>query len=293
MKRRDEVLVGIVATAAVGLGVVGSLYLARGGLLPGYEVYSVYDWGSGLRQGQPVMLSGVSVGYVSTTDIRRDGKLVVGMRIYNRYEVPLGTTSKVAPNGVFGDMMVTLHPSQVTDEHFAPGDTIPAGPPSVGIGEILGKVDTISRDIGALTAALRSELVDAKGLAELRATVTSAHDLIETLDRVAGEQSRELTRTQQAVRRVAGAVDSAQVDSTIRAVGDLSTNMAALGADLRTTAANLDAVLTKLEAGQGSAGLLLNDPGMYRDTRALLQRLDSLTADFQRNPRKYIKFSVF
>jgi hypothetical protein len=32
---------------------------------------------------------------------------------------------------------------------------------------------------------------------------------------------------------------------------------------------------------------------MYRDTRALLQRLDSLTADFQRNPRKYIKFSVF
>ena len=67
----------------------------------------------------------------------------------------------------------------------------------------------------------------------------------------------------------------------------------ALGADLRTTAANLDAVLKKLEAGQGSAGLLLNDPGMYRDTRALLQRLDSLTADFQRNPRKYIKFSVF
>ena len=291
MKRRDEVLVGIVATASLGLGVVGSLYLARGGLLPGYEVYSVYDWGSGLRQGQPVMLSGVSVGYVSTTDIRRDGKLVVGMRIYNRYEVPLGTTSKVAPNGVFGDMM--LHPTRATDEHFAPGDTIPAGPPSVGIGEILGKVDTISRDVGALTAALREELVDAKGLAELRATVAAAHDLIETLDRVAAEQSRELTRTQQAVRRVAGAVDSAQVDSTLRAVGDLSTNMAALGADLRATAANLDAVLTKLEAGQGSAGLLLNDPGMYRDTRALLQRLDSLTADFQRNPRKYIKFSIF
>ena len=293
MKRRDEVLVGIVATAAVGLGVVGSLYLARGGLLPGYEVYSVFDWGSGLRQGQPVMLSGVSVGYVATTDIRRDGKLVVGMRIYNRYEVPIGTTSRVAPNGVFGDMMVTLQPSQATDAHFAPGDTIPAGAPSVGVGEILGKVDSIGRDVQALTQALRTELVDERGLADLRQTVRAAQTLIETLDRVAAEQSRELTRTQQSVRRVAGALDSAQVDSTLHAVGDLAGNVAKLTADLQGTAANLDAVLKKLESGEGSAGRLLNDDGLYRDTRALLQRLDSLTADFQRNPRKYIKFSVF
>jgi len=293
MKRRDEVLVGIVATAAVGLGIVGSLYLARGGLLPGYEVYSVFDWGSGLRQGQPVMLSGVSVGYVATTDIRRDGKLVVGMRIYNRYEVPIGTTSRVAPNGVFGDMMVTLQPSQATDAHFAPGDTIPAGAPTVGVGEILGKVDSIGRDVQALTQALRTELVDERGLADLRQTVRAAQSLIETLDRVAAEQSRELTRTQQSVRRVAGALDSAQVDSTLHAVGDLAGNVAKLTADLQGTAANLDAVLKKLESGEGSAGRLLNDDGLYRDTRALLQRLDSLTADFQRNPRKYIKFSVF
>lgn len=293
MKRRDEVLVGIVATAAVGLGVVGSLYLARGGLLPGYEVYSVFDWGAGLRQGQPVMLSGVSVGYVATTDIRRDGKLIVGMRIYKNYDVPIGTTSRVAPNGVFGDMMVTLQPSQATDEHFAPGDTIPSGAPTVGIGEILGKVDSIGRDVQALTKALRTELVDERGLADLRRTVGAAQALIQTLERVAVEQSRELTRTQQSVRRVAGALDSAQVDSTLHAVGDLAGNVARLTVDLQGTAANLDAVLRKLESGEGSAARLLNDDGLYRDTRALLQRLDSLTADFQRNPRKYIKLSVF
>ena len=32
MKRRDEVLVGIVATAALVLAIIGSLYLARGGI---------------------------------------------------------------------------------------------------------------------------------------------------------------------------------------------------------------------------------------------------------------------
>ena len=35
MKRSNEILVGITATAALIVAVIGSLYLARGGLQPG------------------------------------------------------------------------------------------------------------------------------------------------------------------------------------------------------------------------------------------------------------------
>lgn len=293
MKRRDEVLVGIVATLALGVGVVGSLFLARGGLLPGYAVYGVFPWGAGLRGGQPVMLSGVTVGYVGNVDFRRDGKLVVEMRIYKRYGVPKGTTAKVAPNGVFGDMMVAMQPSITTDDVFAVGDTIPAGAPSVGIGEVLNKVDSIGQDVQALTHALRSELVDRGGLADVRRTVTTANALIASLNEIAAEQSAELRLTQQSIRRLAGAVDSAQVDSTVRSLGDLSRNVSTLTSDLRVTTGRLNTVLGKLEGTEGSAGLMLNDPGMYRDMRALLQRLDSLTSDFQKHPRKYINLTIF
>lgn len=293
MKRRDEVLVGIVATAAIGLAVVGSMFLARGGLLPGYVVYSAFDWGSGLRQGQPVMLSGVSVGYVDAVDIRRDGKLLVTMRIYNRYQVPKGTTAAVAPNGVFGDMMVAMKPSTPTDDFHAIGDTIPAGPATVGIGEVLTKVDAISQDVQALTKALRTELVDEGGLREVRRTVTNANALIASLEGIAEAQSAELTRTQRSIQRLANAVDSAQVDSTVRAIGELSRNVNTLTNDLRGTTQQLNAVLKKLESGEGSAGQLLNDPGLYRDVRGLVQRLDSLSTEFQRNPRKFIKLSIF
>lgn len=293
MKRRDEVLVGIVATAAIVVGVIGSMYLARGGLLPGYTVYSTFDWGSGLRQGQPVMLSGVSVGYVDAVDIREDGKLIVTMRVYNRYKVPKGTTASVAPNGVFGDMMVAMKPSQPTGAFFAIGDTIPSGAPMVGIGEVLTKVDAISQDVQALTKALRSELVDNGGLAEVRRTVSSANALIESLNSIAAQQSAELTRTQRSIQRLANAVDSAQVDSTLRSIGDLTRNVNALTTDLRGTTDQLDGILAKLEKNEGSAGMLLNDPGLYRDVRGLVQRLDSLTTDFQRNPKKYVKLSIF
>ena len=293
MKRRDEVLVGIVATAALALAIVGSLFLARGGLLPGYKLHAVFPWGAGLRQGQPVMLSGVTVGYVDAVDIRRDGKLLVTMRIYKQYQVPKGTSSKVAPNGVFGDMMVAMTPTVATDDMYAVGDTIPAGSPSIGIGEVLAKVDSISGDVRALTSALRGELVDRGGLTDIRKTVSAANELISTLQQIAETQSRELTKTQESMRRVANAIDSARVDSTFRSVGDLTKNVSELTNDLRGTTQQLNGILAKLDSKQGSAGMLLNDDGMYRDVRSLLQRLDSLTLDFQKNPRKYINLSIF
>ncbi len=294
MKRRDEVLVGIVATVALVLLVTGSLLLARGGLAPGYPVYSLFNWGGGLRAGQPVLLSGVAVGYVSDVTFQREGNLLVEMRIYGRYQLPANSTSRIAPNGVFGDMMVVITPGAVmTTEDFSEGDTIPAGPPMVQIGDVLTRVDSIGKDVQSLTAGLNRELVQDGGIAELRATVRNANAFLTELTRIAQAQSAELTRTQQAVRRVVSAVDSAAVDSTVKALAGAATAMSTLAGDLRETTQQLNGVLAKLEGTEGSAGLLLNDPGLYRDTRALLTRLDSLTADFQRNPRKYVKLSIF
>ena len=79
-------------------------------------------------------------------------------------------------------MMVTLHPSKATDEYFAAGDTVPAGPPSVGVADILGKVDSISRDVQLLTTTLRRTLVDEAGLEDLRRTIGSTQSLIAVLE---------------------------------------------------------------------------------------------------------------
>ncbi len=293
MKRRDEVLVGIVTTIALVLAVVGSLFLARGGLFPGYAMYGTFPWGSGLKQGQPVMLSGVTIGYIGTVDIRPEGGLLVEMRIYRQYRVPRGVVTRVVPNGFFGDMMIAMQPpaAGATGE-YAAGDTI-IGAKSVGVADVVSLVDSIGRDVRALTQALRSELVERGGLADVRRTVTNANTLIEGLGRIAEAQSAELTRTQESLRRIANAVDSAAVDSTVRALGALTSNVDLLTTDLRATTTRLNGVLAKLEGTEGSAGLLMNDPGLYRDVRGLLSRLDSLTADFQKNPRKYINLTIF
>ena len=45
--------------------------------------------------------------------------------------------------------------------------------------------------------------------------------------------------------------------------------------------------------GNGSLAKFLNEPGVHDDFRRAMQRLDSLMTEFQRNPRKFIKLSIF
>ncbi len=293
MKRTNEVLVGITATAALILAVVGSLYLARGGLQPGYKLFAKFTWGAGLKQGQPVLLSGVNVGFVNGVEIRPDGLLIVQLRVRKEYKIPRGTTATIEPNGFFGDQLVALHPDKPNLLTYAAGDTLLSGHATPSIGDVLARVDTIAANISVLTNTLRKEFVETNGLGDLRETVKKAGAMFTEISRVAEIQNAELVKTQMALRKAATAVDSVTIDSTLRSFKLAAANINSLAEDLKTTSAKLNATIDKATDGKGSLGMLMNDPGLYNDVRGLVTRIDSLAADFKKNPRKYIKLSIF
>jgi phospholipid/cholesterol/gamma-HCH transport system substrate-binding protein len=275
------------------MAVVGSLYLARGGLQPGYKLFAKFTWGAGLKQGQPVLLSGVNVGFVNAVEIRPDGLLIVQLRVRKEYKIPRGTTATIEPNGFFGDQLVALHPDKPNRETYTPGDTLLSGHATPSIGDVLARVDTIAANISVLTTSLKREFVETNGITDLRHTVKTADAFMADMSRIAAQQNIELTKTQAALRRAVSAVDSAAVDSTLRSFKSAAASIDALTADVKATSAKLNATLDKVTNGPGSLGKLMNDPALYGDIRNLVTRLDSLTADFKKNPRKYIKLSIF
>jgi phospholipid/cholesterol/gamma-HCH transport system substrate-binding protein len=293
MKRRDEVLVGLFTLAAMALLIMSMLWLAQGGLSRGYPMYARFNWGAGLKQGQPVLFSGVNIGFVDRVDLLPQGGLVATMRIYKTQQVPRGTRAQIVPNGIFGDMMIALRVSEVTGQMQVAGDTIDSDESGAQLGDVLARVDSVGRNLQLMTAALNAEFIDRNGFAEVRNTIRTAEEVLATLDRVVLEQSAMLTKTQAAVQRVANSVDSVQIDSTLRSLRSAATNTAALAQDLRATSTRLNGVLAKLESGDGAAARLLNDPDLYEEVRSLVRRVDTLTADFKKNPRKYIKLSIF
>lgn len=293
MKTRDEVLVGLLVTVAIVVTVLGSLWLARGGLSKGYPLYAKFPWGAGLKQGQPVLLVGVNVGYVDEVDLHQDGILVTTLRIAKDYQVPITSKAAVVPNGIFGDQAVAVTPSKPDPRSFKPGDTIPIGPSTPGISELTSKADSITRSVNAITTALEQQLVAQGGIRDLRNTIGATNRLVTEFAAIASEQSRQLTATMTSLRRATTAIDPAKVDSTVSNLRTASANMAEMSAQLKATTGKLDLIIAKVDSGKGSAAMLLNDPGAYNDVRMLLQRMDSLVADIKKNPKRYINVKIF
>lgn len=280
-------------TVAAAVAIVGTIWLTRGGLSSGYPLYTRFAWGQNLKQGQPVQLAGVSVGYVDEVKLRDDGYLDVVLRVQNEYKIPRSSTAAVVPVGIFGDVAVALQPKAPSRVHYEPGDTVPVGASPPGIAEIMARVDTIGRRISVITAALEDQLVAGGTFRDVRQTIDAAQQLTLRLNRVATEQSQNLTATMASFRRAADALDPRAIDSTMRNFRATSANLNALSADLSTTVRRADSILVGLESGRGTAGKLLADTLLYSDLRAVVHRADSLMADFKRNPRKYINLSIF
>ena len=293
MKRRDEVLVGILLTVGVVIAVLGTIWLVRGGFSSGYPLYARFNWGAGVKQGQAVRFAGVQIGVVSDVELDPRGTILITMSIEDGHSVPRNSTAAVVPVGIFGDQEIALIPKEPSSVFFAEGDSVPPAPPKAGLPELTARADTISQRLDDVAKTVQLELVQGGGIADLRKSLASVNELARSLGVIAAEQSRQLTLTQTRFRNAVAAIDSVQLDSTMRNLAATSRNLAAFTDSLSGTAANLNALLAKADKGDGTIGKLLNDPGLYHDLRRLTTRLDSLTLDFKKNPRRYINLEIF
>jgi len=293
MRRRDEVLVGLFTTVAIIILALTSIWLVRGGLNRGYLLHSRFLWGAGIKQGAPVWLVGVTVGTVDKVDLDPRGTLLITYRIRKEHSVPLGSVATIVPNGFFGDQAIAFTPVAPNEVSYAPGDTIPVGIPAAGLQAILSRADTLTGALSVMMLTMRAQLVDSGGIAEMRKTAVTLNRTLGTFSQVAETQSRELQATLVTLRRSLSAIDSARVDSTVRALQSSAEGMQLLTGELKVASARFNALMAKVDSGDGSLAKILNDPAFYDDIRRVAMRVDSLIIDFKANPRKYLKFSVF
>lgn len=292
-KRRDELLVGLLLLVAVVLGIGGTIWLARGGLTSGYPMFARFPWGAGLKQGQPVLLAGVQIGYVDKVNLIPDGTITVRLQMQSQYKVPSGTTATVQANGIFGDQLIALAPVIGRQGYMTEGDTIPTGVGSPSVPELLSKGDSIALNIRALSDEARTQFVEGGGMKDVRQTVADLTKLVAQLSTVTAEQSKQLTLTQQTVRRTLASVDSTKVDSTVKNLQATSAQLEQLTRDFKQTNVQVQGLLGKVSTGSGTAAKLLNDPAVYARLDTLLLRVDSLVMDLKKNPRKYINLRIF
>ena len=82
--------------------------------------------------------------------------------------------------------------------------------------------------------------------------------------------------------------NSDSLDVTVQRLNQSLNRLNRSLASFEQTSATLDTIANKLNDGDGTAGRLLNDPGLYMKLDSAATRTNSLLRDFQEDPGRYL-----
>jgi phospholipid/cholesterol/gamma-HCH transport system substrate-binding protein len=317
MRYKNEVLVGLAIVLAVIVGILGVRFLEGLPLLGGgYSIVAIFDDAQGMTSGSPVRVSGVRVGQVESVSLGEGSRHVVArLAISPGVEIPRGSTVSTTGLAALGDVSVSITPGPPRLGLLGSGDTLYARPsPDLlamlqdNAERLFGEADTLLTAAAGTFTTAEAFLGETQG--DLRQTIAALRGTTTTVDQILRAERARLAST--LANLEAASADAAfltadarrftatHADSIALAVSGVNRTLVrvdhALG-QLETTTTQLDEILFKINTGQGTIGLMLNEPTLYYNLEAAVANLNQIMADFQADPARYLRevrlFSLF
>jgi phospholipid/cholesterol/gamma-HCH transport system substrate-binding protein len=297
------------------------------------EVIARFHDGGNARVGNVVVIRGVVGGRIQGIELAPAGWVDVRMKLDPSVQLPAEPVVLLNESSLFGEWQATIversalpHDETVRQQiadasrerGVLPGATLP------GIGKLTAVAGQIAGDVANVAGRVEVAFDD-QAARELRGSIRNVADLSKTLATTVRMHASDLdtlsnqlrttiatlNKTAVTVQGTAQRIDSAATSKEVRdiienlsmastelrhtstQVRDLSSRFATTQGRLDSFLANSDSVMVKINRGQGSLGLFITDPSMYRRSDSLLVQLRALIADIQANPKRYVTVKVF
>ncbi len=303
MKISKEVKVATLAIIAGAILYFGIRFLKGSEVFStNYIYYVVYDNVDGLTSSNPILISGLPVGYVDRIDLlqQRDNKLLVTLKIDKGVVIGRATAAVLTTSDLLGSKAIVLDVGNIS-QPLQEGDTL-IGRKDVGIAELvqaktLPIVDQLDSTITSLNYILSAFARDTSSIANalnnVEGITVEAESLLAenrvglgTIVRNLGILSETLIDDQQGIaplmaklNNLADSLNQLELQATLQKVDQ--------------TMGNLQAITQKIQQKEGTLGKLVNDDSLYVSLNQTVADLDSLLVDLKANPKRYVRFSVF
>ncbi len=263
-----------------------------------YIVSSVVKDASGVRKGDPVQMRGVGIGRVQKFLISGSG-VSVHLEIEGEYSnIPTDSHVELVSAGLLGGMVARVIPG--TGQEMARNGTVLAG-------EIPASIQDQANDIAGeakKTLTRVQELLSDPMIKNTHSSVEELDRLLKRLSSIAVEQQKELkaltTSMREASDNVAKATSREEIDRAMKRLDTLSASAERTATTVESSTKALDAVLGRIERGEGTLGKMSTDETLYTNLNQTLESVNAaslemknLLADLRANPKKYLKVSVF
>lgn len=309
MKISNESKVGILAAIGIALLFIGFNYLKGINVFSkGIDYYVQYPNSGGLLVGDPVIVDGLSVGRVKSVNLQEDQTgvdvilnfeqqlripddsyaLIRGNLMGEKYvQLFIGSGTTLVPEGgnLRGEIETDL--ANTISQEFKPiTDKVKT---------MLGSMDTAINVLrGIFTEQVQNDF--AKSMASIKLTLESFNN---SAERVNALITKEGDNIESIITDVSGFTQS--VSESEEEMQDIVTNLRILSDSLKTVewaelaseferaANNINAISEKINQGEGTVGMLVNDQELYTDLTKTLSTLDSVLDAFGKNPEIRLK----
>jgi len=282
---KQEVGVGAIVLIGVVVFLVGMFYLTGRSLRAGgMSVDVMFQSVAGLKQGDPVLVSGVKKGRVARVALERVKSVRVTIELTKDVAPHIDASAAVAALDLFGAKFIDYNPG-ARDELLARGRVI-TGSNSPDITDVAQGVANRANELMENAANIVSDRLGE----DIHNTLVVTQRAMNTLANAPeGPFIKQTTRTLQATERVMERVDSMLGSGTGANIDSISKNLARLTDHLGHTTSALDTLLSRMNRGQGTLGKMASDTMMYHDLHELSVSLTGLLTDLKEHPDKYVK----
>jgi phospholipid/cholesterol/gamma-HCH transport system substrate-binding protein len=298
--------VGVLIMSAVGALLWASLTGGGTSIFDKKGSFYCYFYNvEGLVKGSPIWMSGLEVGNVTSLGFdKQDSVRLIRVNCHVKKSVwPLLTKDarvQLGTIGFLGDKYVEIVPGVLGGAPIQEGDEIitqdvgnasavfaAAEVAAKSAGSVVSGLDTLLNRMNRGEGTLGKLATDEQFYTQLTSLLTNLTKLTADLQANQDRLVTSLEKMSNAVGDLAG-----DVNENKGTLGRL-VNDPQLYDNLTSTSAKLDSILAKVNRPEGNVGLLVNDTGLYVELVNLLNRANNLVTDIEKNPGRYLKFSVF
>ncbi len=302
MKYGNELKVGLALVLAALIFYIGFRYLEDLPFFKGTtEFFTTFDDAGGLVSGNVVRINGVVVGAVNEVRLLPDdNRARAHFHIDRGIVLPHGSTTSIGGVAALGVVRMDIIMGTDATTAYQEGDTLP-NKEEVGMGvltDVLGtalasQVDSVLTGTTATLKAARTLIAGSQD--ELRQTLVAVQGSAVALNSLLQAEQGRLSGVLDGVAELTdnlNAFTGENGDSLRFVTQRLSESLNRLDrmlASLESSTAGINTIIGKIEQGEGTLGLLVNDPSLYHRLDSTLTTLNRILLDFKQNPKRYLK----
>jgi phospholipid/cholesterol/gamma-HCH transport system substrate-binding protein len=260
-------------------------------------VTTIVPGAGGIRKGDPVMMRGVNIGRVQKFDIAKD-KVAIRLEVEGEYRIPRDSRVEIKGQGLLGSMAADVVPGQ-SDETMRGGETMPGG---FGAG-MFDKVNELSTSADQALLRVQALLSD-RTVKNIESGSGELDRLLKEMRGMVGEQRGELQVLTKSLRATSENLQQAtsgpELQQAVKRMDAITKQMEEVTVSLARSSRSAEAMLARIDRGEGVLGKLSKDDALYVSTNEAMmsfskaaQEVAKLTEDLRRQPRRYLNLSLF